>query len=136
MKKKFEKNSLHKWEKSLFFQNLCTSKINTFGRLSGRYVIQEFGMLVYNLNNSTRKFLMHRTNTWNFSVKQNLSKLCFVPYCKNMHWYNCVKDCYIHDMKIHKKRAISIYPTIVLQQIIDLFSQVYNFGTFFSDIVA
>ena len=38
-------------------------------------------------------------------------------------------------MKIHKKRAISIYPTIVLQQIIDLFSQVYNFGTFFSDIV-
>ena len=70
-----------------------------------------------------------------FFSKQNLSKLCFVLYCKNMHWHNCVKDCYIHDMKIHKKRAISIYPTIVLQQIIDLFSQVYNFGTFFSDIV-
>ena len=50
-----------------------------------------------------------------FFYKQILSKLCFVLYCKNMHWHNCVKDCYIHDMKIHKKRAISIYPTIVLQ---------------------
>ena len=72
-----------------------------------------------------------------FFFKQNLSKLCFVLYCKNMHWHNCVKDCYIHDMKIHtkKERLVSI-PRLCYSKLLICFPRYTIFGTFFSDIVA
>ena len=107
-----------------------TNKIHYWKVFEKMFSKKEFDM-IYNVNNSIRKFLMHRTNTWNFSLNkicQNSALFCIVKICIDIIAW---KIAIFMTWKYTQKRAISIYPTIVLQQIIDLFSQVYNFWNIF-----